>query len=193
MDKNIEFETRVMLSKDQYRALFEYASLYNDKIELSLTNHYFDDEDLSLRKHGRMLRIRNINDNEYELTLKVKGNNGDTEINNKLDASKVESLIKHFETNNEEINEYIGEATNKEIKYITSLHTDRIEIKFKDYLFVLDKNIYSDVVDYDLEIEANNMEIATKTIKKYCDTFGMQYSKEYKSKSRRAINRALNI
>lgn len=193
MNKNIEYERRVMLTKNQYKSLIDYALLYKDRRELVLINHYFDDEDLSLRTNHKMLRIRNINENEYELTLKIKGENGDTEINESIKKESVDELIKHFEIDNEEINEYLGSSPHKEIKYITSLRTERIEIKFKDYLFVLDRNMYSDIVDYNLEIEANNLEVATKTIKKYCDTFGMQYSKEYQSKSRRAINRALNI
>ena len=87
----------------------------------------------------------------------------------------------------------IIEAIPKDIRYITSLETERIEIKFDNYLFVLDKNKYSDITDYNLEIEANDINVANEVIKKYCTEFNVQYSKEYKSKSRRAINYALGI
>ena len=193
MNKNIEIEKRVMLNESQYKALFNYALGYKDKKEMVLINHYFDDEDLSLRKAHHMLRIRNIGENRYELTLKIKGDDGDIEINEPLEASKVEELLFKFRCPSKLINEYISNVTHKEIKYITSLKTERIEIMFDDYLFVLDKNYYTTVIDYDLEIEARDMSIATKAIEKYCNDFGMQYDPNYKSKSRRAINKALNF
>ena len=193
MSKNIEIEKRVMLTASQYEALLSYASNYKDRKEMVLVNHYFDDVDLSLRKAHHMLRIRNISGNSYELTLKIKGDNGDTEINEPLGASEVEDLLAKFICPSKLINEYISNVSKKEIRYITSLKTERIEIMFDDYLFVLDKNYYSDVIDYDLEIEARDMAIASKAIEKYCSDFGMQYDPKYKSKSRRAINKALNI
>ena len=193
MNKNIEIEKRVMLSKAQYDALLEYTSNYKDKESMVLLNHYFDDEDLALRKAHHMLRIRNINDNQYELTLKVKGDNGDLEINDPISLEEVNELIEHFNYQINDIMDKVRLVTSKEIRYITSLKTERIEIHFPNYLFVLDKNYYSDVIDYDLEIEANDIDIANETILKYCTLFGMQYDPNYKSKSRRAINKALAI
>ena len=193
MNKNIEIEKRVMLSKEQYDALFKYASNFKDRKTLLLVNHYFDDEDLSLRKAHHMLRIRNINNIEYELTLKVKGDNGDLEINEPISSDEVSQLINYFDNSNKEIMDRVHKVTQKEIKYITSLETNRIEIIFPNYLFVLDENKYSDIIDYDLEIEADDLDTANEVIEKYCIQFGMQYDPKYCSKSRRAINKALNI
>lgn len=193
MSKNIEMERRVMLNKAQYEALLNYSLKYSNRKSFTLVNHYFDDEDLSLRKNHYMLRIRNTDDSNFEVTLKVKGEKGDLEINNPISNEEVNILIKRFSYQNEEITPLLYKVTNKEIKYITSLKTERIEIEFDDFLFVLDKNYYSDIVDYNLEIESSNIEKANEVIKKYCDQYGMQYSKDYQSKSRRAINKALNI
>lgn len=193
MSKNIEIEKRVMLTEEQYNDLLRYALTYKSRKEMVLVNHYFDDEDLSLRNAHHMLRIRSINDDECELTLKVKGDKGDLEINEPLNKYEVDNLIRKLVIDNEEINNIIKNDTNKKIKYITSLKTKRIEIKFDNYLFVLDKNYYSDIIDYDLEIESSNLDVAEETIKKYCSEFHLQYSSSYKSKSRRAINKALNI
>ena len=182
-----------MLNKHQYDALLEYASSFPNRKSFTLINYYFDDKDLSLRKHHHMLRIRNIDSSSYEVTLKVKGEKGDLEINYPISYDEVNELIKAFDYNNDEINGYIRKVTSKPIRYITSLKTERIEIEFSDYLFVLDKNYYSNIIDYNLEIESTSIEKANETIKKYCDQYGMQYSKDYQSKSRRAINKALNI
>lgn len=192
MSKNIEFEKRVMLTESQYESLKRYTLNFKNDA-LSLVNHYFDDEDLSLIKHHHVLRIREINDNDAELTLKVKGDNGDLEINESIPHNKVKSLIYSFKLDNEEIKNEINKITNKSIKLVTSLKTERIEIEFDDYLFVLDKNYYSDIVDYDLEIESNDIVKALEVIKKYCHQYGMQYREDYLSKSRRAINKALNL
>ena len=191
MSKNIEFEKRVMLTESQYKSLKGYASNFKHN-ELLLVNHYFDDEDLSLIKHHHVLRIREINDSDAELTLKVKGDNGDLEINESIAHNKVKELLHSFRLDNKEINKEINKVTNKVLKLITSLKTERIEIEFDDYLFVLDKNYYSNVVDYDLEIESSDIDKALEIIKKYCHQFGMQYREDYLSKSRRAINKALN-
>lgn len=193
MSKNIEIEKRVMLNEEEYNKLLQYAFTYSNRKETVLINHYFDDENLSLRNAHHMLRIRSINNDEFELTLKVKGDKGDLEINEPLNKYEVDNLIKKLVIENEEINNFIRNDTDKEIKYITSLKTERIEIEFDNYLFVLDKNYYSDVIDYDLEIESTDLNVAIETIKKYCSDFHLQYSSSYKSKSRRAINKALNI
>ena len=193
MSKNIEIEKRVMLTEEQYNDLLRYALTYKSRKEMVLENHYFDDEDLSLRNAHHMLRIRSINDDEFELTIKVKGDKGDLEINEPLNKYEVNNLIRELVIGNEEINNIIKNDTNKKIKYITSLNTKRIEIEFDNYLFVLDKNYYSSVIDYDLEIESSDLDVAEETIKKYCSEFHLQYSTSYKSKSRRAINKALNI
>ena len=193
MSKNIEMEKRVMLTLEQYQALLEYAKDYPNRTELILVNHYFDDEALSLRNSHYMLRIRNINTNEYELTLKVKGDNGDLEINQPITLEEAKSLLEEFNINEGEIYNQLKNIDHNTIRLITSLKTERIEIPFDDFLFVLDKNYYSDVIDYDLEIESSSIKNAKKMIKKYCKMFGMQYSKHYLSKSRRAINKALNI
>lgn len=193
MSKNIEIEKRVMLTEEQYNDLLRYALTYKSRKEMVLENHYFDDEDLSLRNAHHMLRIRSINGDEFELTLKVKGDKGDLEINEPLNKYEVDNLKRKLVIDNEEINNIIKNDTNKKIKYITSLKTKRIEIEFDNYLFVLDKNYYSDVIDYDLEIESSDLDVAEETIKKYCSEFHLQYSSSYKSKSRRAINKALNI
>ena len=193
MSKNIEIEKRVMLTEEQYLSLLKYASNYSSRKEMTLVNYYFDDENLSLRNAHHMFRIRVTNNKDYELTLKVKGDNGDLEINEPLSNGEIEKLLKKLEIKNKEINEIVSNDTSKEIKYITSLKTERIEIEFGRYLFVLDKNYYSDIIDYDLEIESDNMVDAEEAIKKYCKNFDLQYSSSYKSKSRRAINKALNI
>ena len=192
MSKNIEYEKRVMLTKTQYDELYKYAQAFSYKKEYLLINHYFDDPHLSLIKSHHVLRIREINDSEYELTLKVKGDKGDLEINKLLNKEEKDELLNHFILKDEDIKKHLFNINIDNLKLITSLKTERIEIPFDNFLFVLDKNYYSDVIDYDLEIESSDIETALNIIQKYCNQFGMQYHEDYLSKSRRAINKVIN-
>ena len=191
MNENIENEERVMINVDQYNLLkSDYISLPN-ATQYSLINYYFDDKNLSLKKSHRTLRIRSINDNEYELTLKIKGDNGDKEINIPLSKNEVIDIINSKSLDNPIINKELNDIKHNEIIYITSLKTDRIEVKYNTHLLVIDKNEYSDVIDYDIEVESNNKKEALRFIIEYCDKYHLTYSSHYIGKSHRAINQAL--
>ena len=194
MDKNNENEKRLMLTKEQYDLLMSDFSKEESSILLNQINYYFDDEDLSLRNHHIVLRIRNIDNDKYELTAKIKGKNneGDLELNYPLNESEVNELIANPHFNYQELKEIIERTTTKPIKYITSLKTIRLECQKEDHLVVIDKNFYSDVIDYNLEVEASSIEAATKYILYYQDKYHLTYDDNYLSKSRRAINKALN-
>ena len=172
--KNIECEDRVMVTFDQYRRLLAHFVARDPHFHiLEIENTYLDDDKLSLKNSHRVLRIRKSN-NEIELTLKIKGENGDLEIN--------ETPEKHPE---------IDKMLNNEFdKYhpIAKLNTSRVEVRIDDYLVVLDMNKYNGIIDYDLEVEANTLKKAKKVVKSICHSFGLKYKKDYHSKSSRAIN-----
>lgn len=193
MNKDIEFEERLMLNKEQYEELMRLYSSSKDASIISQINYYFDDEDLSLRNAHKVLRIRVINNAKYELTMKIKGDNGDIELNNYLDKNTCDNIIQTLEFNNPSIEEEIKKVTNKNIKLITSLKTTRLEVKFPTHLLVIDVNYYNDVMDYDLEVEASSKDDALKYILEYASKYSLTYKKHYMSKSRRAINKALGI
>ncbi len=171
--RNIEYEERVIISFEQYRkVLAYYVAKYPDYRILDIENTYFDDEQLSLKNSHKVLRLRKTN-GEYELTLKVKGEDGDLEIN--------ETPTSHKE---------IDKALNNEFdkyKPIAKLATSRIEIDIDDYLFVLDMNKYNGIIDYNIEIEASSKEKALSIIMDICKSFDLEYKKDYRSKSSRAI------
>ena len=194
MSKNIECEERVMISLKEYQALMKDYAYHPHAELLEIINYYFDDPKLSLRNAHYMLRVRNTNYEDYEFTLKIKGKDGDTEINEPLNSDEAEQIYAWNDFPVGEVMDKVKEVADEmEIITITRLKTSRIEVQFNDHLLVIDRNIYSDVVDYDIEVEASNMEDAKKYIKHYCDKYHLTFSDNYKSKSRRAINKALNI
>ena len=177
--KNIECEERVMITFDQYRRILAlYVAKYPNYRFLDIENTYFDDEKLSLKNSHKVLRLRKSN-GEVELTLKIKGEDGDLEINETPD-------------NHPEIDKALNNEFNK-YRPIAKLATSRIEIDIEDYLFVLDMNKYNGIIDYNIEIEANTKERAKAVIQKICKSFDLEYKKDYRSKSSRAIaTRKLN-
>lgn len=193
-----EYETRLMIDEERYLFIVTYfMNIYPNKHFLQNTNYYFDTDDLFLRKEHITLRVRTINDIKSELTLKIKGENGDDEINDGLTPKEAELLV------NQNIFPY-GQVRNRLMllpysldRYhrVAVLYNRRLEIEFEDYLLVIDKNTYGDVVDYNIEIESQvGIKHAKEVLKQYIEKFNLPVSNEkYVGKATRAIKEALKI
>ena len=191
-----EYETRLMLTEEQYFFVVTYyMNIEPNKHFLQNANHYYDTDDLFLRCQHMTLRVRIINDVKSELTLKIKGDNGDEEITDGLAPKEQELLLE------QNIFPY-GQVRNRLMllpysldKYhrIASLYNRRLEIEYEDHTLVIDKNTYGDIVDYNLEVESKiGIKHAKDTLKEYIGKFNLTVSKEkYVGKARRAIDEAL--
>ena len=191
-----EYETRLMLTEEQYFFIVTYyMNIEPNKHFLQNANHYYDTDDLFLRGQHMTLRVRIINDVKSELTLKIKGDNGDEEITDGLAPKEQELLLE------QNIFPY-GQVRNRLMllpysldKYhrIASLYNRRLEIEYEDHTLVIDKNTYGDIVDYNLEVESKiGIKHAKDTLKEYIEKFNLTVSKEkYVGKARRAIDEAL--
>ena len=191
-----EYETRLMLTEEQYFFIVTYyMNIEPNKHFLQNANHYYDTDDLFLRGQHMTLRVRIINDVKSELTLKIKGDNGDEEITDGLAPKEQELLLE------QNIFPY-GQVRNRLMllpysldKYhrIASLYNRRLEIEYEDHTLVIDKNTYGDIVDYNLEVESKiGIKHAKDTLKEYIGKFNLTVSKEkYVGKARRAIDEAL--
>lgn len=193
-----EYEARVMLTEEEYLNIVSvYLKMFPNAQFLQNTNIYFDSSDLYLRKNHMTLRVRVVNDAYSELTLKIKGENGDDEINDKLTKKDLDLLVKQsiFPSGNVK-NFLIGLSyLLSNYHYITTLVNRRLEIEIDGHLLVIDKNVYGDVVDYNLEIETNDgVRSANKILNNYIRLFNLSLAdKKYSGKASRAIKAALNI
>ena len=187
-----EFETRIMLTESEYfEIVSRFMRLHPDKHFLKNTNIYLDTKDLYLRKNHVTFRIRIINDVRPELTIKIKGLNGDTEINDNLNLKEVDMILnEHIFPEGNVRNflltlPYTFDAYNE----ITTLYNIRLEIEEKDHLVVIDKNTYGDIVDYNLEIETkDNIKTAKMWLEHYIEMFDLSYRhQKYVGKAHRAI------
>ena len=187
-----EYESRIMLTESEYfEIVSHFMRLYPNKHFLKNVNIYFDTEDLYLRKNHITLRIRIINDVKCELTLKKTGTNGDDEINDTINLSQVDAIVKGDYFPDGEVKNYLLSLpyTLNLYKQITTLTNLRLEIENEDHLLVIDKNSYGEIVDYNLEIEANDsIENAKSLLNAYILQFKLaNRGHKYIGKAHRAI------
>ena len=193
-----EFEARVMLTEEEYlNIVSSLLKMFPNAHFLQNSNLYYDSDDLYLRKNHINLRARVINDVAAELTVKIKGLNGDDEINDKLTKKELNLLVNKTIFPEGNVKNYLLGLSYPLSKYhyITTLNTRRLEIKFEDHLLVVDKNTYSGIIDYNLEVEANDdIVTANKILKDYINKYNLSLTNQkYLGKARRAVNAALNI
>ena len=187
-----EFEARIMLTDDEYLSIVSfYMKLFPNKHFIQNTNIYYDSEDLFLRRQGITFRHRIINDVSSELTIKIKGKDGDTEINDKLNIAQYNLLLNNKVFPDGEVKKYLSSLPYpiSEYKVIATLYNRRLEIENEDHLLVIDKNTYGDIVDYNLEIEAkDSIDTANKRLKEYIEKFHLSsINQKYQGKATRAI------
>lgn len=191
-----EFESRIMLTNDEYLSIVSfYMKINPHQTFINNLNIYFDSDDLFLKNNHTTLRIRIINGLKYELTVKIKGENGDTEINDDISRANADLLINKSIFPEGEVKNYLSKLSLSLNCYhrIASLTNIRLEIQNNNHLLVIDKNTYGNNVDYDLEIEAENINTANTVLNDYIKKFNLSLeNKKYVGKAHRAIDAAIN-
>ena len=191
-----EYETRIMLTESEYfEIVSHFMRLHPNKHFLKNTNTYFDTEDLYLRKNHITFRLRTINDIKSELTIKIKGKNGDDEINDSLNSQEAQLVLKSRVFPDGDVKNFLLTLpyTFDAYKEITTLYNVRLEIEEKDHLLVIDKNTYSNIIDYNLEIETKDgIESARRILNYYIEQFSLvNRGQKYIGKAHRAIMSAI--
>ena len=187
---NMEYEARAMVNENQYlQILAHFLKSKENKKQFTNFNTYFDYEDLFLTNNHMVLRTRRIGDNEYELTLKIKGDKSDIEYNTSLTSNQYDEMKRSATIPDSIVKDKLLENNidlNK-LQFITDLKTDRLEVYSNNHIIVIDKNYYRNRVDYNVEVESNSKESAISVLNDTFSSFGVTYKKGYISKSRRAI------
>ena len=187
---NMEYEARVMINEEQYLNIRKhYLNSKYSKEEIINENFYFDTEDLKLTSSHKVLRMRKINNSKYELTLKIKGEKGDIEINHKLTDNEKDDLLENSIISYPPILDKLKESNidPSSIRYITNLKTERLEVRLESCLLVIDKNYYRNKVDFNLEVESSAKSLAKSQLEEIIKPFGLSIKKDYINKAKRAI------
>lgn len=196
--ESLEFESRTMLNKVEYDKTVFYF-LNNESFTpfiTSLTNEYFDNDNLDLLNSKIVLRVRSSIAEGIILTAKIPLVNfsGDKEISQILSMDEYNSFKKGVFPDGPV--KKILEDNNKlfpNIKYQTYLKCKRIEIKDGNYLIVIDKNDYLNNHDYNIEVEADSLENANKKILDLSKQINFEVKDFYIPKSRRVLLKKFNL
>lgn len=189
MGSNIEIEAKVLINKDEYESVIEHLQL--DKYRrLQQTNYYIDTRNHDIKKNGFALRVREKNE-EFELTLKTPLSEGLLEKNESISWRVFEELKEKNIFPDGGIKKFLailGIDVN-DLRIITSLTTDRIQMNYQNAILAVDKNSYSQIVDYELEVESTSILGAQETLKRILEECGIKdFSFNLISKQSRALN-----
>lgn len=186
-NNNIEIEAKVLLNEEDYNKLkktFKYGK------KLVQTNYYLDTENRDLKQNNIALRIRHLND-EFTITMKTPMSEGLLEKNEKIDGSLALELIgggKFPECDIADFLELLEIDVNKLI-VLTKLVTERIEVELDSSTISLDKNTYSNTVDYELEVEDSSMAKARQVTEELLESQNIKFEFNTKSKQARALSK----
>lgn len=153
MTQEIEIEYKTLLTKDNYETLSQ--NLFCKVDPVVQTNYYFETNNFALKKHFSALRIREKN-GAYTLTLKEPHPEGILETHDQLSTDEWQQWLEGNAVSKPNISKQLAAIgiTENNLIYYGALKTTRQSFTQDDILYVLDKSIYNDITDYELEIEA---------------------------------------
>lgn len=172
MTTNQEIEFKTIVTKEKYEELLKSFDLENNIF--SQTNHYFDDENLSLMKEKTVLRIRQKG-NYFKLTKKSQADIGSIESHVLVKPEMANEMIKNgFDANIIDLN--------YKVKKISELTTYRVSTTYKDGTIFFDKSVYYGNTDYEVEYEVDTLEQGQIDF----NSFLLEYNIPYKQSIRKS-------
>ncbi|CAM3371233.1 CYTH domain-containing protein [Streptococcus pluranimalium] len=170
---NLEIEYKTMLNKAEFNHLQNLLMHVNP---ITQTNYYFDTPEGDMRSKKLSLRIRTF-DKLAELTLKIPETVGTMEYNVSLTKKEAREIMDTGCFPDCHIRELL---TDKKIPLenltvLGHLTTIRRETRLPIGLLALDKNHYSDRIDYELELEVEDAEKGQKDFDEYLKRHNINY------------------
>ncbi|MCF3942084.1 CYTH domain-containing protein [Oceanobacillus alkalisoli] len=169
MAQEIEIEFKNLLTKAEFDTLLETFPFPKEPIKQ--TNHYFETENLELKKHHSALRIREKN-GEFTLTLKEPFGDSLLETHDQLTQKEAASWLNGKPAPKKNVGKQLEqlEVDFTDLKYFGELSTERWEYQNKDTLYVLDYSTYNEQDDYEFELEAKSRPDGEKVFKWVLET-----------------------
>ena len=188
MSNNIEIEAKVLLSHREYLKVVESLG-FKPEDQFTQTNHYIDSKERDLKANGIALRIREKSD-EIVLTLKTPLAEGLLEKNQTLTKEESDKMINENVFPKGPIADFLEilDVNVDSLQVLATLVTNRYEKPFKTGKVALDENLYSYMVDYELEMEESAIMNARALIKEILDPLNIHHDYNTLSKQARAIN-----
>lgn len=175
---------RTLLTKEEYVML---CQKYLDKKGNMQINYYFDTSRFTLKASDILLRVRKRD--KYELTLKRRKGYAMQDLNNFITEEEFKNFLTTGIIPNEEIRLELDDIIKEQTlnNYMT-LSTFRISVMIKSGKISIDKCVYVDQKDYELEYETGvPYEKAKREFVDIVKEFGIQYKKS-QTKIKRAYD-----
>lgn len=180
MNKNIEKEFKILVSKEQFEKLYnEYEPLEFVK----QVNQYYDSEHHDIENKKGAMRIRTKND-KHIFTLKLYEKNDLLEYEcevkeNSLDALNDSDILKL-------LNSYDIHGPFMKTACLT---TNRAMYIDEDAELCFDENFYNGTIDYEIEYEFKQEHDGYDKFNRILSKINIQYEKNCQSKIARALNK----
>lgn len=173
MATNLEIEYKTLLTKTEYDKLSEK---YKSHPIFEQTNYYFDTPNYALKSHKMSLRIRILNQ-KAEITLKIPQEVGNKEYNIKLSLEEANNIIQTNNFPSNDITKILNQEniTLNDIKCFGHLTTKRREVKLPIGLLAIDFNEYSNVTDFELELEVSDSNQGKKDFNQFLINENIQF------------------
>ncbi len=162
MEINYEYEAKLLISEQDYLKLINNLPIKKTIIQ---TNYYLISQQLTT---NQALRIREIN-NTYTLTLKTKQDNKNEEKNIPISQDIFNEIINTNSINHDlltQLNLHINTIDN-----IFIIKTTRHQVDYQNIIVEIDKTTFNNTIDYEIEIEAINLEIANQKMQTFIKEF----------------------
>lgn len=158
MRQEVEIEYKNLLTQQEYEKL--KAIFFTDAAApFTQENYYFDTKDYILKNSRCALRIR-IKDDSAEMTLKTPFEGHHTETTLDMTPVKARELITagSFPLPEAIHSVLVQEGINvdQDLFKTAQLKTERLEALNPHSIIVLDKSFYSNMIDYELEVESDS-------------------------------------
>ncbi|MCQ2742163.1 MAG: CYTH domain-containing protein [Bacilli bacterium] len=185
MPNAVEIEAKVLVSENNYQKL---VALFKDLPSYKQTNYYIDTENRVLKSKGVSLRIR-TKKGQHELTLKKPIDEGLLEKNQNISEEEFEAYKLRGEFPNGEVEDFLKSlcVNTKDLYIITHLTTTRTDVSYEGGLLSIDKNEFSNQVDYEVEFEYSDKDGAENILRGLLERNGIPVSFNKISKTGRAF------
>ncbi|KMK77304.1 CYTH domain-containing protein [Alkalihalobacillus pseudalcaliphilus] len=192
MTKEIEIESKSMLSLNDYHQLINHFQLHQQQGFLQ-QNHYFETKDMQLKVHHCALRVRKKNE-QYTLTLKQPQKEGLLETNQIITGSDLVTFQTTGTLPSGEVQQQLQDSAlhTDTFIYLGCLETERHELTYEQGLLCLDKSSYLGKTDYEVEFEGHSEAHAEATMAHLLQTLQIE-NKKSKNKVQRFFERSLEI
>ncbi|RSL31045.1 CYTH domain-containing protein [Salibacterium salarium] len=154
MAQETEIEKKNLLTESEFHNLCKTLNIkMNDFFWQA--NTYFDTTNDDIKKQGAALRVRQKND-AYELTLKQPAEVGLLETNQNLTKEEAKLAFSTFTLPEGEVKHQLISSLAVDVHnlhLLGTLETNRVQTPFNEGLLFLDKSVYLDTEDFEIELE----------------------------------------